>query len=143
MRSFLIFSLLALMILSLIILFPAHIQAQYLGLNPWWGFHLASQFPFWLTSPAYINPFPIYPRGYYGTPFPPITLSSPVMVEPVFRIANAPLTLALPPVTTTSPPLTAILNVIDTSLLAGNIAYLTGNYPLIYDLLVTTFSLPI
>ena len=143
MRSFLIFSLLLFMILSLIILFPAHIQAQYLGLNTWWGFRLASQFPYWLNGPKYMNPFPIYPRGYYGTPFPPLTLYSPVMAEPVFRIANAPLTLALPAATTTSPPLTAILNVIDTSLLAGNIAYLTGNYPLIYDLLVTTFSLPI
>jgi hypothetical protein len=65
------------------------------------------------------------------------------MAEPGLRMARTPLTVTIPPPTTTPAPLTSIFNLIDPSLLASGIAVLTTNYPLIYDALVTTFSLPI
>ena len=144
MRSILIITLLVFLILSMIALFSVKLEAQYFNLSPWYGFGFPSPFQYlypWSSTPVLINP--LYSGRFYRTPFSPIPLSAPVLMEPGLRIANAPLTLSLPTVTVSSPPLTAILNVIDTSLLAGNISFLTSNYPLIYDLLITTYNLPI
>ena len=75
-------------------------------------------------------------------PFP-MPISSPLLIEPMLRRANAPVTLAVPTVTVTTAPLTAILGFIDPTLLANNIAVLTSIVnPTIFNLLITTFQLP-
>lgn len=89
-----------------------------------------------------IGPYPYSPNN-FGVAFLPMPLYSPLLIEPVVRISNAPVTLTIPTVTTTLPPLTAILNLLDPALLASGIAILTSTYPLVYDLLVATYQLPI
>ena len=103
------------------------LRPNQLNINPWY----------------YINPFPFYPMGYLGFPVLPPLAVTPYLVEPRLRIANAPLTVTIPTVNTTTPPLTAIFNLLDPALLASNIAVLTTNFPTVFDLLVTTFQLPL
>ena len=133
MRSFLIiFFIIA---IGLFCVFPVH--AQYL--NPWSPIFLP--FPPWIGM-GQIGPYPAYPN-YLGAVFLPMPVYSPLLIEPVVRISNAPVTLTIPTVTTTLPPLTAILNLLDPTLLASNITSFTSTYPLVYDLLIATYQLPI
>ena len=129
--------LMAFLILILVfeIFCPVSCEAQFF--NPW----VPLFSPFYPYS--YVNPYPFYPIGFRSLPFLPVVTAPPLMVEPNFRIANAPVTLAIPTVSTTTAPITAILNLLDPAILASNIAVLTTNFPTVFDLLVTTFQLPL
>ena len=136
MRSILKISLMFFLVMVIGFFCPLRGQAQYLGLWP-------SIYPPFCPL-FYVGRFNIFTGGYLGLPvFPPMISVSPFLVEPRLRAANAPATLTIPTVTTTTAPLTALLNLIDPAVLASNIAVLTTNYPLVYDLLVATFLLPI
>ena len=135
MRPAIIIILTACMVVAVWILCAAPLQAQYF---PPWAPVYSAIYPWY-----YFNPFPLYPVGFYGVPVPPVVVTPPFLVEPGFRIANAPVTLTIPTVSTTAAPLTAILNLLDPAVLASNIGVLTTNFPLVFDLLVTTFQLPI
>ena len=143
MKSFSIISAIIFLIIATLIVTPA--TAQYFGWSPFWGFQPAPPFPVygpWGIASVFINPYPLYARGYRGLLFPPVFPASPVMVEPTFRAANTPTPITIPTVTTAAP-LTGILNLIDPALLASGIAVLTNNYPTIFNALVTTFNLPL
>jgi hypothetical protein len=135
MKSVLLIILMAFLIMAVGILFSGFAQAQYF--YPW----SPGILPF---SPwFYTNPFFLYPVRAFGPPVLPGIAPLPILIEPSLRVANAPVTLAIPSVTVTTPPLTAIINLLDPALLASNIAILTTNFPTVFDLLVTTFQLPI
>lgn len=138
MRPRTFFFLLAFFVLLMGIFCPVYGQAQFWG--PWaLGF---SPFYPWY----YRTPFPLYHLGYlgpFGLPVLSPRTASPYLIEPGLRLANAPVTLSIPTVSTTTPPLTAILNLLDPAVLASNIAVLSANFPLVFDLLVTTFQLPL
>ncbi len=135
MKAIVFVFLLALFVLAMGMLSPVSVQAQFgrpwvpafPPFNPWY----------------YANPFLFYPMGYFGFPVLPPLAVTPYLVEPGLRIANAPVTLTIPTVSTITPPLTAIFNLLDPTLLSSNIAVLTTNFPLVFDLLVTTFQLPL
>ena len=135
MRAVMIIVLMAVLILWMCICYPINGFAQYF--RPWAPISL----PFYPW--CYMSPFPVYPGAFFGRPMFPVPVPSPILVEPRIRIANAPVTLTAPTFATTTPPLTAILNLIDPALLASNIAVLTNNFPTVFDLLVTTFQLPL
>ncbi|MGA1790906.1 MAG: hypothetical protein ACMUIM_05440 [bacterium] len=135
MRSVLLILLTVFFVMAVGIFFSGFAQAQYY--NPW----SARIFP--LYPWFYANPFPLYPVGYFGLPVLPPLAASPYLVEPSLRFANAPVTLTIPTVSTTTPPLTAIINLLDPTVFASNVAVLTTNFPLVFDLLVTTFQLPL
>lgn len=147
MRPILIIILMGFLIMATITVYPALSEAQFFELDLLWRFQpfpLPPYLPPWGGGPIFGFPFSGYTRGYYVLPLLPIPSSMPLLVEPSLRIANAPLTLAIPTnLTTTSPPLTAILNLLDTGLLASNIAILNNNFPAVFNALVTTFNLPL
>lgn len=97
----------------------------------------------WMIMPPlpFFYPFMSPCFGGFLAPFP--VISSPLLIQPSMRMAMAPVTITIPTVTTTTPPLTAILNVIDPTLLASSINFLTANFPLVFNLVVTTFQLPL
>ena len=131
--------LLAIVMIAMGIMYPSGSQAQYRGFVPWWAFQSLPPYPLWGSGPLFPPPL----QTALGAPFvmPPRPFSIPV--QPGLRTARTAVTVSIPPLTSTAAPLTSILNLIDSSLLAGGIAVLTTNYPLLYDALVTTFNLPI
>jgi len=135
MKAVFMATVMAFFVLWICILYPANGFAQIY--RPW----VPISYPFYPWF--YTGPFPFYPAGYFGLPMFPAPVPSPLLIEPSLRIANAPVTLTVPTFTTTTPPLTAILNLLDPAILASNIAVLTNSFPLVFDLLVTTFQLPL
>jgi hypothetical protein len=135
MKSVLLISLMAFLIMAVGIFFYGFAQAQFF--YPWSP--AISPFYPWF----YTNPFSLFPARAFGLPVIPGFAPLPILIEPSLRIANAPVTIAIPAVTVTTPPLTAILDLLDPGLLASNVAVLTTNFPTVFDLLVTTFQLPV
>lgn len=141
MRPFLIITIIFFLVTASICLCPISGEAQYPGFNPFLEFQLMPFFPQWIINPFFLPP--VYTGRYFGMSRLPMPISSPFIVEPILRMANIPPIPTIPAVTITTAPLTAILNLIDPALLASNIAILTTNFPLVFNLLVTTFQLPI
>ncbi len=145
MRQFLIISLMIFLFMGFICLCPLYSEAQYFGFNPFWTIQQAPFFPVfspWSMEPVFLNPI-LFPGRSFAMPFYPRPISSPLLVAPMLRRGNAPITLTIPTVTITTAPLTAILGFINPTLLANNIAILTSIVnPTVLNLLITTFQLP-
>ena len=145
MRHFLLTLLTTFLVVVIGVLGPIYVDAQF-GAFPFWTqftMPLFSPFAPMAGMPLFMNPYSIYPAGHFGLPGLPMPITSPFLMAPVLRMANAPVTLSITTVDTTTAPLTAIFDLIDPAFLASGISYLTTNYPLVFDLLVTTFQLPI
>ena len=144
MKPILIISLMVFLLISFLFLYPVSAKAQYFGYNPFWTFQqtpLLPIFPPWSIESVFLNP--IFPGRPFAMPLFPSPISSPLLVEPMLRRGNAPVTLTVPTVTITTAPLTAILGLIGPNLLASNIAILTSIVnPTVFNLLITTFQLP-
>lgn len=144
MRPISIISLMIFLLISFIFLYPMPAKAQYPRFNPFWTFQQAPflpVFPLWSMEPVFLNP--MFPGTPLAMPLFSSPISSPLLVEPMLRRGNAPVTLTVPTVTITTAPLTAILGLINPNLLASNIATLTSIVnPTVFNLLVTTFQLP-
>lgn len=144
MRPILIISLMFFLLMSFMCLCPMYAKAQYFGFYPFWSFQQAPFFPVfspWSMDPVFLNP--IFPGRPFAMPYFPTPVSSPFLVEPMLRRRNAPVTLTVPTVAITTAPLTAILDLINPTLLASNIAILTSIVnPTVLNLLITTFQLP-
>lgn len=137
MRPLVILYLMLSIIMLIVIICPHSGQAQYPGL--WFPFS-----PF-IVPWSLMGPLPVFFFGFSAIPLPayPSAVTFPVIVEPRVRVAMAATTIPIPTVTITAAPLTSIINLLDPSVLASNIAVLTTNFPLVYNLLVTTYQLPI
>ncbi|MBN2372501.1 hypothetical protein JXL19_01765 [bacterium] len=124
---------------------PAYVYAQFGAFPLWTRFPspIPLSYPHMAGIQLFMNPYPVYTAGFPVLPGFPLPAVSPFHAAPVMRVARAAVTLSIPTVATTAAPLTSILNLIDPALLASSIAYLTTTYPLVFDLLVTTFQLPI
>ena len=144
MRSILIILLMIFLLISFICLCPMYAKAQYFGFNPFWTFQQAPFFPGfspWSMESFFLNP--IFPGRSFAIPLFPMPITSPLIVEPMLRRGNAPVTLTVPTVTVTTAPLTAILGFLDPTLLASNVAILNSIVnPTVLNLLITTFQLP-